>query len=202
MDKKIILGGLLLIGVCGLNQTAEGKTNGNQTDKPSDNWAKKIAQFGDYPEGHIKESFLGSNKARTLSECNNIGSIKQFRSNGTVISPNAPWRGAVPWQQNTDGTFVQFTSFAWGLRACILLLKNYITKYNRNTLRKIVQYWDLGNPQYLTHLVTNTGFGADQILVADKRTLQKIVRYIGVMEQGWANDVVTDKRFQTAYALL
>lgn len=204
MDNKktfFAIGGLLLVG-WGVNAMDPTKPSTANIKPPSSGWTDDVAKNGDYPEGHIKESFLGRDRTRTLSECNNPGSIKQFRSNGAVINPNNPWRGSIPWQENTDGDFVQFTSFAWGLRATILLLKNYIDRENRNTITKIIQYWDNGNLNYINHLVTHTDFTANQVLQADKDTLYQLTRFITVMEQGWFNDLVTDKRFDTAYGLL
>lgn len=203
MKKSTLIIGTMLFGTAAMAfSSSDNPTSSGGAVAPSDNWASDIPKFGDYPEGHIKESFLGKAGSRTLYSCNNPGSIKQFRSDGRVISPNDPWKGAIPWQENTDGDFVQFTSFAWGLRASIKLLQNYIDREGRDTLRKIIQFWDLGNPNYLNFLVTNTGFTADQNLAADKPTLEQIVRYITVMEQGWQHDVVTNKRFETAYSLL
>lgn len=202
--KSGLLLGALLIGggLYAMNEPSENGRDPNLITPPSANWEKDIPKFGDYPEGHIKESFIGSDLTRTLSNGNNAGNIAQFRTNGNVINPNDPWKGSVSWQYNTDGRFVQFISFAWGLRASILLLKNYIDRDGRDTITKIIQYWDLGNPNYINHLVTNTGFQANQTLQADKATLKNIIRYIVVMEHGWSNDLVTDKRFETAYNLL
>lgn len=42
---------------------------------------------------------------------------------------------------NTDGVFEQFTSIEYGYRAAFIILRKYIKKYGRNTIRKIVDAW-------------------------------------------------------------
>ena len=47
------------------------------------------------------------------------------------------WLGKVPHQDNTDDLFEQFTDIDYGLRAGIILLRNYI-RQGDNTYRKII----------------------------------------------------------------
>jgi hypothetical protein len=60
---------------------------------------------------------------------NNPGNIR--------ISP-AKWKGKIPVYQNTDGSFAQFTSMAYGIRALYRLLITYINKYGLTTVDAII----------------------------------------------------------------
>jgi hypothetical protein len=48
------------------------------------------------------------------------------------------WKGKVPEDQNTDGTFEQFTDPVYGLRALAVLLRNYYNIYGLNTIRQYI----------------------------------------------------------------
>lgn len=64
-----------------------------------------------------------------------------YRNNNPLnirISSN-DWLGKV--KPNTDGTFEQFTSMAYGYRAAYILLRTYITKYDCDTIAKIINRW-------------------------------------------------------------
>lgn len=141
-------------------------------------------------EGAMNESFLGSTGLPRGIRNNNPGNIKIGSSQ---------WQGKIPVAQNTDGTFEQFSSFPLGARAMIKLLKNYINQ-GRNTPTKIIQYWDLGSPSYTSFLIQETGFTANQILQPDKPTLKALSQAIAKFENG--QDILTDIRFETAYALV
>lgn len=145
------------------------------------------------PEGNLEESFLGTNSSRGIRN-NNPGNIKW-----TAARLTDPWDGSITWANNTDGTFEQFKAFPWGVRAMIKLLSNYINTHNRNTPKKIIEHWDLGNPDYTDFLVQETGFGENQVLIADKPTLKALAQAIARYETG--EDILTDIRFETSYDL-
>ncbi len=42
---------------------------------------------------------------------------------------------------NTDGTFEQFESMPYGIRAALKIIYNYMHKYKLNTIRKIISRW-------------------------------------------------------------
>ncbi len=42
---------------------------------------------------------------------------------------------------NTDGTFEQFVSMPYGIRAALKIIYNYMTKYNLKTIAKIISRW-------------------------------------------------------------
>lgn len=149
-------------------------------------------------EGAANESYLGADAnyyTRSILN-NNLGSI--------ILNPKArtndPWQGSLTSSQNTDGKFEQFYTLAYGTRAMLKLLSNYINLHNRNTLTKIILHWDLGNPAYTAFLVSRTGFGANQVLQADKTTLKAIAQAIVRYETGL--EFLTDARFEQGYNLL
>ncbi len=147
-------------------------------------------------EGAANESYLGANYYTRSILNNNLGSI--------ILNPKArtndPWQGSLPLAQNTDGKFEQFYTLAYGTRAMLKLLSNYINLHNRNTLTKIILHWDLGNPAYTAFLVSRTGFGANQVLQADKSTLKVIAQAIVRYETGL--EFLTNARFEQGYNLL
>lgn len=48
------------------------------------------------------------------------------------------WIGKVPNEQNTDGTFEQFSAMCYGLRAGIMTLRNYQRKYGIYELKYFI----------------------------------------------------------------
>lgn len=42
---------------------------------------------------------------------------------------------------NTDGTFEQFVSMPYGIRAALKIIYKYMTKYNLKTIEKIISRW-------------------------------------------------------------
>lgn len=49
------------------------------------------------------------------------------------------WLGEVP--NPTDSDFEQFVSVTYGLRAAFVILRRYIRRYKRNTIRLIIKAW-------------------------------------------------------------
>lgn len=183
LNKKTKLIGLSVLAIMIFGSKSEAKDSNPGPTAPGGGLVPGAAP------GTINESFLGTNNPRGIRN-NNPGNLK--------IS-NSPWNGKIPIAQNTDGTFEQFKSLAYGTRATIKLLKNYINQ-GRNTPKKIIQYWDLANPTYTAFLVNETGFGENQVLQADKATLKKLTQAIARFEIG--SYFITDDRFEVAYSLL
>src|SRR5262245_28843201 len=61
---------------------------------------------------------------------NNPGNIR--------LNKNNDWTGKVPADKNTDGSFEQFTDYKYGVRALIILLRNYING-GKNTITKVFE---------------------------------------------------------------
>lgn len=111
---------------------------------------------------------------------NNIGNIR--------ISSNN-WKGKIPKEQNTDGVFEQFTSLAYGVRALIVLLNNYIKLYGANTITKIITKYAPSNENntagYIASVVSQTGIPANQVLdFKNTAQIYSIIKAIAYVENG------------------
>lgn len=114
--------------------------------------------------------------------------------------------------------FAKFESWAYGIRAMIVLLRKYITTGSsypnqcvttpQNTVRLIVTQWapprscggdndDAVVEKYIQFVSAKTGFQANAKLSADKNTLRKIVQAMSWYEQG--RECVTLAQFNYAY---
>lgn len=188
-SNKIIKTGLALLLVWALVPKANAAaSNGNQNDG--------IPQGGvapGAPAGSMDESFLGTDNVPGVAN-NNPGNIKW-----TPDRLNDPWEGAILWENNTDGVFEQYARLADGTRAMIKLLHNYIDDFGRNTPKKIIQFWSVGNPNYVSFVVNRTGFGENQVLTPDKPTLKALVQAMSRLEIGY--DFITDQRFENGWQL-
>ena len=90
-----------------------------------------------------------------------------YRNNNPLnmrISSSA-WQGKIPVENNTDGAFEQFISMAYGYRAAMKLLGNYVTKYKCDTLAKMISRWAPSNENntdgYISRVCKTTGFTPD-----------------------------------------
>lgn len=119
-----------------------------------------------------------------------------------------------------SGRFAQFSSWAYGIRAMIHLLRKYITSGSsypnpcvttpQNTVRLIIMQWapqkscggdnpDPAVEQYIKTVSGRTGFNPNTTLKADQNTLRKLVIAMSSVEQG--RDCVTAEQFNYAYTL-
>lgn len=91
-----------------------------------------------------------------------------YRNNNplNIRISSSNWQGEVT--PNTDGVFEQFSSMAYGYRAAMVLIKNYITKYGCNTLAKIIKRWapekENNTSGYIKRVCDTTGFSADEYI--------------------------------------
>lgn len=97
------------------------------------------------------------------------------------------WRGEV--DMNTDGVFEQFTDDKYGYRAAFIILRKYIRKYGRNTIKKIVDSWS-PDGRYLQDAYMNAvseycGVSVNTpISFDDRRIMVAIVRGMARVENG------------------
>lgn len=97
------------------------------------------------------------------------------------------WKGEVDY--NTDGVFEQFTEDKYGYRAAFIILRKYIKKYGRNTIRKIVDSWS-PDGRYLQDAYMNAvskyaGISIDTpISFEDREIMIAIVRGMAKVENG------------------
>lgn len=99
------------------------------------------------------------------------------------------WQGLVPVTERTDKAFCQFVSPEYGIRAMIVILRNYQKKHGLRTIRKIIHRWapesENNTQAYINSAVKQTGIAADQrIDVNDSRVMLKLVRAIIHHENG------------------
>lgn len=121
---------------------------------------------------------------------NNPGNIK--------LTP-AIWTGEVPKNENTDGTFKQFTTMNLGIQALIKNLLAYF-KNGNNTISKIIDKWDFsqsGDSDYKQYVSKSTGYGVYKLLSPDKEHLVKLSRAIIDFENGTNN--ITTSNIEKAY---
>lgn len=97
------------------------------------------------------------------------------------------WRGEV--ELNTDGVFEQFTADFWGYRAAFVILRKYIRKYGRNTIRKIIHSWSPDGTEkeyaYMTKVSEWSGIGLDELLYyEDRDRMCRVVQAMARFENG------------------
>ncbi len=142
-----------------------------------------------------KISYLGRSDMPRGIRNNNPGNIER--------NPNNQWLGKI---EGNDPRFESFSTFAYGTRALVKLLKNYIDRGN-NTVSKIVSRWAPAsvdnNPtaSYASKVAERSRLGLHTPLQADKDTLRRLTQAIADFENGLSG-VVSDQVFEAAYSLL
>ncbi|MGR7527399.1 structural protein [Klebsiella aerogenes] len=99
------------------------------------------------------------------------------------------WKGLVPTGQRTDKSFCQFTSPEYGVRAMVIILRNYQQKYKLNTVSGIIKRWAPPNENdtqaYINSVAQATGVSPDQqINTYDSRFMMKLLQAIIKHENG------------------
>lgn len=91
------------------------------------------------------------------------------------------WVGKV--KASTDPAFEQFAHMYLGIRAGFVILRNYIKKYKRNTIRKIVSAWapsiENNTAKYIETVAKTSGIGKDDIIQFEER--EKMIRIVSAM---------------------
>ena len=100
---------------------------------------------------------------------------------------SSKWKGMA--RDQTDPSFVRFTSMAYGYRAAFVLLRTYRQKYGCNTIRKIISRWAPPNENntetYIRHVSEWSGIEADKLIAGqDANAYIKIVAAMARMENG------------------
>jgi hypothetical protein len=189
-STKYLLGGTLAIAGLALAVTAIRKRQSNSFPLDS------RGQAGDpIVRNYFGQSgSLASTFPRGIRN-NNPGNIKMTGST---------WGGEIPEAQNTDGTFEQFTTFEYGVRAMIKLVTNHI-KNGYNTIEKLLHKYapSSENPtsNYISFVVKETGYPKDAGLLLTKATLKKLVQAMAKFENGQSYPMY-DSHFEDGYKLL
>jgi len=99
------------------------------------------------------------------------------------------WDGLVPKSQRTDKSFCQFTAPEYGIRAMIIILRNYEKKHGLNTVRKIINRWappvENDTEAYVNSVAKQVGVDADKVIdVTDSRVMIPLLEAIITHENG------------------
>lgn len=99
------------------------------------------------------------------------------------------WQGLVSKPLRTDKSFCQFKSPEYGIRAMIIILRNYQRKYGLNTISKIVSRWAPPNENdtaaYIDSVAKSVGITPDKnIDVGDSRVMVPMLKAIIRHENG------------------
>jgi hypothetical protein len=93
---------------------------------------------------------------------------------------------------STDPQFKQFVSTAYGYRALMRILINYITKYHLDTVAKIIARYapasENATDKYVSTVCERTGYGKDDKLTVSEETLCKLASAISYVENGMDAD--------------
>lgn len=99
------------------------------------------------------------------------------------------WRGLVPDAQRTDKSFCQFTSPEYGIRAMIVILRNYQRKRGLKTVADIINRWappvENNTLAYINSVAKSVGVDPDQVIdVMDSRVMIPLLEAIITHENG------------------
>ncbi|MCM1070009.1 MAG: structural protein P5 [Prevotella sp.] len=124
------------------------------------------------------------------STMNNSNLPRGYRNNNPLnirISSNN-WQGKLC--NNTDGAFEQFVSMAYGYRAAMVLISNYITKYNCTTIAQIISRWAPTNENntagYISRVCSQTGYTRGTVISpTNEAQMCNLVYAMSLVENGY-----------------
>lgn len=104
------------------------------------------------------------------------------------------WLGET--KEPTDSEFEQFISVKYGLRAAFCILRRYIRRYHRDTIRKIVSSWapasENDTEKYISFVAHTMMITADDtIRYEDEEKMCRLVQAMARMECGQTLDMNT-----------
>jgi hypothetical protein len=126
---------------------------------------------------------------------NNPGNIEK--------NPANAWEGRVPLDKNTDERFEQFTSYAYGIRALIMLLRTYLNSGKKTIAAIFSQYAppeENNTQQYINFVANRLGIDANAELKLSKNVLRELAQSIAKMENG--KECISDTQFDEGWNLL
>lgn len=99
------------------------------------------------------------------------------------------WKGLVPKSQRTDKDFCQFITPEYGIRAMIVILRNYQRKHSLNTITGIINRWaptsENNTQAYIDSVAKATDTVPDQAIhTDDSRFMMKLLQAIIRHENG------------------
>lgn len=120
---------------------------------------------------------------------NNPGNIRNSEKND--------WMGEVQKSAKLDHAFEEFESIEYGIRAMMILLRNYQTKRHKRSVEEIIGTWapvrDHNNtPYYIRYVSVHLEVPSSApIDLSDKATMLNVVDSIIFMENGVRVDMET-----------
>lgn len=112
------------------------------------------------------------------------------------------WLGEVP--NPTDSDFEQFVSVTYGLRASFCILRRYIRRYRRNTLRLIINAWapkvENDTERYIKNVSQLSKLEPDEVIdYSNKEKMFALVKAMAQQESGAKlSDDILDKAYSMA----
>ncbi|EBG6403350.1 structural protein [Salmonella enterica] len=99
------------------------------------------------------------------------------------------WQGLVAKSRRTDKAFCQFTTPEYGIRAMIIILRNYQRRHGLNTVTGIINRWapssENNTQAYINSVAQATGVAPDKpIDTTDSRFMVKLLQAIIRHENG------------------
>lgn len=119
----------------------------------------------------------------------NSGSRGIRNNNPGNIRWGDDWKGLVSESLRTDKSFCQFTKAEYGIRAMIIILRNYQSKHGLNTITGIIHRWaptvENDTQAYIDSVAKSTGVPADRpVDTTDSRFMMNLLQAIIQHENG------------------
>ncbi len=124
-----------------------------------------------------------------ISFLNNPSYSRGLRNNnpGNLVLTGIPWSGKIPVAQNTDGTFEQFTTANYGIRAMAMDLMNDFGE-GTDTLSKLITEFspphENNTGAYINYVAGLLGINPDAELVMNADALSLLLQAQIRMENG------------------
>ncbi len=120
-------------------------------------------------------------------------------------NPINKWKGLNPKSPELDSRFCVFISPEYGIRALMVLLRNYEKKYGLNTVRQIINRWapthENNTSAYMEHVAKMMGVKINECLnLSNRDTLISLAKAIVTHENGV--QPYADSIYQSAYELI
>jgi hypothetical protein len=113
------------------------------------------------------------------------------------------WVGKILFSE--DGTFEQFETMEYGIRAGLIILRTYIERYKLHTIEEIIKRFAPSNENdteaYIRAVCRDTGFDRDTILFFDLEDMLPLSMAIIKHENGGLFGI-TNKMIEKSWELL
>ncbi|PHM47151.1 structural protein [Xenorhabdus miraniensis] len=113
------------------------------------------------------------------------------------------WQGLCSRQ--TDKSFCQFTAPEYGIRAMLIILRNYVKRYGDKNIRQFISRWAPPNENdtenYIAYVSRAVGVSSDAVIdVYHQPTMTALVTAMIKMENG--RQPYSEATFEKAFELL